>query len=95
MPLFRKRPVVIEAIQYTGHNGWNLRNWSKDAVVESPVLEPSVDNPRGEYVQIQTSEGCMIGNVGDWIIRGTKGEFYPCKPNIFEEIYEKAEVPNA
>jgi uncharacterized protein affecting Mg2+/Co2+ transport len=87
---FRKKPVVIEAIQYHG-NGEELRLWSNGIVVESPVLEPSEDDPSGEYVQIQTLEGCMIGNKFDWIIKGVNGEFYPCKPDIFEKTYEKVD----
>jgi hypothetical protein len=55
---------------------------------ESPVIEPTDDNPSGEYVQIKTLEGIMIGVVGDWIIKGVKGEFYPCKPDIFEATYD-------
>lgn len=88
---FRKRPVAIEAVQYDGRNGAALRAWSEGAVIESPVLEPSEANPSGGYVQIQTLEGCMTGIVGDWIIRGVEGEFYPCKPVIFAQTYEPAE----
>jgi len=88
---YRKKPVVIDTIQYTGKNGWEIRNWSSDKVIESPVLEPTQDNPTGEYLQIDTLEGWMTAIVGDWIIRGVKGEFYPCKPDIFEATYEKVE----
>jgi hypothetical protein len=80
---FRKKPVVIEAIQYTGHNGRELGQWSNDKVLQSPVLEPDA------YVQIKTLEGIMIGNINDWIIKGVNGEFYPCKPDIFEKTYEE------
>lgn len=90
MAFYRKKPVVIEAIQYTG-NGFEINQWSKGVVVESPVLEPSKENPTGEYLQIHTLEGTMIGIVGDYIIKGIKGEFYPCKPDIFEQTYEKEE----
>ena len=90
MGLFRKKPVVIEAIQYNG-DGNELYHWSNGAIVESPVLEPSENNPSGDYVQIKTLEGTMIGNRGDWIIKGVSGEFYPCKPDIFEKTYEKVE----
>ncbi len=89
---FRKKPVVIEAMQYTGHNGHKLRNWSAGVVVESPVLEIiQDDNPSGRYVQIVTLEGTMTGIVGDWIIKGVNGEFYPCKPDIFAKTYEAVE----
>lgn len=84
---YRKKPVVVEAIQYID-NGPELQKWSNGVVIESPILEPTVENPSGEYIQIQTLEGCMIGNRGDYIIKGVNGEFYPCKPDIFEKTYE-------
>jgi len=86
---YRKKPVVIDAIQYTGNNGNELYDWSRGKVVQSPVLEFTQDNPTGEYVQINTLEGWMIGNVNDYIIRGVKGEYYPCKPDIFNLTYEE------
>ena len=86
---FRKKPVIIEAIQYTGRNGHILRSWSDGQVIESPVAEPTEDYPNGSYVQIKTLEGVMCGIIGDWIIKGVNGEFYPCKPDIFEKTYEK------
>lgn len=85
---FRKKPVVIEAIQFIGDNDERIREWSSNAVICSPVLEPSKDNQRGIYLQIKTLEGTMTAIPGDWIIRGIKGEFYPCKPHIFEATYE-------
>jgi len=88
---FKKKPVVIEAIQYTGHNGHEIKQFSNDLIIESPVLEPSEDNPTGAYLQIKTLEGIMIGKVNDWIIKGINCEFYPCKPDIFEKTYEAAE----
>jgi len=88
---YRKKPVVIDTIQYTGNNGWQIQNWSNRKVIESPVLEPTKDNPTGAYLQIATLEGCMTAIVGDWIIKGIKGEFYPCKPDIFEATYEPVE----
>lgn len=90
---YRKRPVVVEAMRYGTNNGWQIRAWSKSAVIESPVLDPTPDNPTGHYLQILTLEGMMSAGVGDWIIRGVKGEFYPCKPDIFELTYEPADNP--
>lgn len=90
MPKFRKKPVVIEAIQYNGNNGHEIKIFSDGVSIQSPVLEPSEDNPTGSYLQIKTLEGTMIGNVNDWIIKGVNGEFYPCKPDIFEKTYEPA-----
>ena len=85
---FKKKPVEIEAIQYTGKNDFEIGKWSNDLVYPSPVLEPSENNPSGSYLQIKTLEGVMTAIVGDWIIKGVKGEFYPCKPYIFEITYE-------
>jgi hypothetical protein len=89
MTKFRKKPVVIDAEQYTGGNGWAINKWSNGVAVESPVCEPTENNPTGSYLQIKTLEGTMIGIVGDWIIKGVSGEFYPCKNDIFEKTYEE------
>lgn len=86
--MYRKKPVVIEAMQFDGHNGWKIERWSDHRVVASPVLEPTDDNPSGSYLQIATLEGTMTAIAGDWIIRGVKGEFYPCKPDIFTATYD-------
>lgn len=86
---YRKKPVIIEAIQYTGKNGFEIRKWSDTNVLESPVLEPTEDNLTGEYLQIYTLEGTMTAIVGDYIIRGIQGEYYPCKPDIFHKTYEE------
>lgn len=85
---YRKKPIVIEAVQFTG-SGFEIARWSKRKVLISPVLERTKDNPTGEYLQIDTLEGMMTAIVGDWIIKGIKGEFYPCKPDIFEATYEE------
>ena len=83
-----KKPVVIEAIEYTGRNEFEIEKWAGKAVFHSPVLEPTEDNPDGSYLQIKTLEGIMTAIPGDYIIKGVKGEFYPCKPDIFELTYE-------
>jgi hypothetical protein len=82
MPKFRKKPVVIEAEQFTYD--------SKDRVFNFITCNKAADfdecgNP---ILKIQTLEGIMIANLGDWIIKGVKNEFYPCKPDIFEATYE-------
>lgn len=86
---FRKKPVEIEAIQFDGHNGHAIERWSEKNVVASPVLEPTPDNPTGAYLQVKTLEGVMTAGVGDWIIRGVLGEYYPCKDAAFQRTYEK------
>ena len=80
MAKFRKKPVVIEAFQYT------------DAFVQVfPSDWPSEQwHYSGEQLVIPTLEGSMCADVGDWIIKGVAGEFYPCKPLIFEATYEPA-----
>lgn len=92
MAKFRKKPVVVEAMRVTKHNAPGISEWSNGNVVASPVLEPTEANPTGVYLQVETLEGRMTAIVGDWIIRGIKGEFYPCKPDIFAATYEPVEV---
>ena len=79
---FRKKPVVIEAVQWDGDNEAEI--WSF-----CPAAELHNDMP-GKFMEIHTREGNMIADPGDWIIKGVKGEFYPCKPDIFEATYEPA-----
>jgi hypothetical protein len=87
MSKFRKKPVVIEAVQFTGQEDGFLRfqtdNESRDFLV-------MLDSTRKSAIFIQTLEGTHRADPGDWIIRGVKGEFYPCKPDIFEATYEPA-----
>jgi hypothetical protein len=76
---YRKKPVIIQAMQLTP---LNINQ------VEEFVGGDLGKNAKGETV-IATLEGAMICSMNDWIIKGIKGEFYPCKPNIFEATYEK------
>lgn len=82
---FRKKPVEIEAIQWTGKleclDAFNI-----------PELRQSLGS---KNVGIPTLEGTMIAHVGDWIIKGVKGEFYPCKPDIFELTYVSPSAADA
>lgn len=84
MPKFRKKPVVIEAMQWTGSN-------ELDLLQGLPGLKGVYEAKwEGELV-IATLEGAMTARPGDWIIKGVKNEFYPCKPEIFAATYEPAE----
>lgn len=83
MPKFRKKPVVIDAVRYILSEKIPDELWIKDA------LEGEILMPRGNHVAIKTLEGTMHASPGDWIIRGIKGEIYPCKPDIFEATYEE------
>lgn len=97
MPRFRKKPVVIEARQvpysgdyYTVSEWWadmvSLANWCSGEAFVHP------EDSNGIF--INTLEGQMFAQEGDWVIKGVKGEFYPCKPDIFEATYERAEPRN-
>lgn len=83
MPQFRKKPVVIEAIQWTG-----------DMLDFEPIHVMADDQPvgiQGDRLAIFTLEGVMEAMPGDWIIKGVKGEIYPCKPDIFAATYDAVE----
>jgi len=85
---FRKKPIVVEAVQWTGINGNDLDYFfieitKKFGIVHSPYI--SEDGS----LMIPTLEGDMKANINDWIICGVKGEIYPCKPDIFDQTYEK------
>ena len=84
---FRKKPVVIEAIQFDGSHE------SADEIISFWPAIKKAYGPRGylEGLQIKTLEGTMRADGGDWIIQGVKGELYPCKPDIFEATYESEE----
>ena len=81
MAKFKKKPVVIEAVQWDGSNNEECLTW---------IGIENVDN-KLNYPNIKTLEGTMAVSVGDWIIKGVNGEFYPCRPDIFEKTYEKIE----
>lgn len=83
---YRKKPVEIEAIQWNGENYAELQEWSGKQFGLGQK-EAGSDSPK-ELI-ITTLEGNMRANEGDWIIKGVKGEFYPCKPDIFEATYER------
>ena len=91
MAKFRKKPVVIEAYRI-GDDGWPDSIW--EGVNRNEITLHLNGSNTGSgvsgYVEIATLEGVMRGEVGDWIIQGVKGEFYPCKPDIFEATYEPA-----
>ncbi len=79
MKKYRKKPVVIEAVQFTGNNVDEILGFAKD----------SFKNPLTRDVIIYTSECNMIVSIGDYVIKGVNGEFYPCKPDIFDKTYEE------
>lgn len=80
---YRKKPVVIEAVYYDGQNLNTIESFA-------PIQRQVTDD--GLSYGIDTLEGFMKITEGDWIIKGVNGEFYPCKPDIFEKTYERVEV---
>lgn len=85
MAKYRKKPVVIEAIQITGglDNEKEIYSFINDFDSYDLIGTPF------HAIKIKTLEGEMIGGFNDFIIKGVNGEFYPCKPDIFEKTYEK------
>jgi hypothetical protein len=79
---FRKRPVVIEAMQLTDATSvLDIEEW-----INSPTTGYQTNPPT---IWIDTLEGRMTANAGDWIIKGVNGEFYPCKDEIFIKTYQE------
>ena len=79
---FRKKPVVIEAMQFTEESKDRVFHWVRGN------RYADFDTRGRPVLVIETLEGDMRASVGDWVIRGVNGEFYPCKPDIFEKTYE-------
>jgi hypothetical protein len=88
MSKFRKKPVVVEAVQWRPEmKPTTYPNWLWNRLAANPEL---FDEATG-VVKIRTLEGDMTAQPGDWIIQGIKGEVYPCKPDIFAATYEPVE----
>jgi hypothetical protein len=79
---YRKKPVEVEVIHWTGDNQDEVLAFAKSGEREVKVVAAK------DYLQIFTLEGVMTADPGDWIIRGVRGELYPCKPDIFDATYE-------
>lgn len=89
MPRYRKRPVEVDAVRYDGTNRAEVAAFmGQGGRVEETKL-PSPGRGIQDGLVIRTLEGDMTASVGDYVIRGVKGEFYPCKPDIFTATYEE------
>ena len=93
---FRKKAIEVEAVQFTGTNHDDVAvfmgcDCGVKAIKSDCPYDHSLAGPRALF--IRTLEGSMRADRGDWIIRGVQGEFYPCKPEIFEATYEPAPAP--
>ena len=86
MPFYTKKPIPIEARQITIDNAEELASWSKSNIVRRP--DGSMTG-----MMVYTLEGTMTGAVGDYLIKGVKGEFYFCAKDIFEQTYEDYTPP--
>ena len=87
---FRKKPVVIEAIQSTGtpESNREIIDWTRGSATPASMNQHP---ERGRLLSIDTLEGAHWVSPGDWVIRGVAGGFYPCKPTLFEQTYEAVE----
>ena len=91
---YRKKPVVIEAMQWDGYpeSTQEIIDWNPEINYQNIPISTSKYNREYEpALFIPTMEGMMKASVGDWIIKGVAGEFYPCKPDIFDKTYEKVD----
>jgi hypothetical protein len=85
--LYRKRPVTVEAIRWSGFNYASILAFVGDHHKAFPAKKDD------RTLLIPTLEGVMEATAGDWIIHGVKGEYYPCKPDIFDLTYERVLGP--
>lgn len=98
MAYYRKKPVVVEAVRFDGvtfgEEGMysvlfdttdDLPVWLRKALIDEVLFATRYDP---EFLFVKTAEGLMEASVGDWIIKGIKGELYPCKPDIFARTYD-------
>jgi hypothetical protein len=83
---YRKKPVVVEAVRFGGSSthAHCISRW----MAGEPYVNPGIVTCDVTSVEIPTLEGVMKAQPGDYIIKGVQGEFYPCKPDIFEATYE-------
>lgn len=79
MTKYRKKPVTIDAIKFNGTNQNEIANFVGNSIHITPE----------GFVFIRTLEGSMAVSCGDYVIKGVQGEFYPCKPDIFEQTYDE------
>ena len=87
---YRKKPVVVEAIQWTGINLTEIKEFVGDSLIYD-IIDTAWQAGAGiphVIMRIETLEGTLQVSKGDYIIKGVQGEFYPCKPDIFEKTYE-------
>ena len=87
----RKKPVVVEAMQYTGENDAEIIMWAHEGMAAIANAVITRDHAGLRIRTLESHEAPLFAKRGDWIIKGVKGEFYPCRWDIFNETYEMAE----
>lgn len=94
MPFYRKKPVVIEARKYSGDNADEIIHWAGAKLVDVDLDSPLEIHTKSLFkLVIETLEGEHEVSLGDYVIKGVAGEFYPCKPDIFALTYEEEPWP--
>lgn len=93
---YRKKPVIIDAVQWTGKNRREMFDFLTQDTFKNETMEISdkhfyIDRHNDGGLVIKTLEGEHLATIGDYIIRGVQGEYYPCKEDIFLQTYEKVE----
>jgi hypothetical protein len=92
MPNFKKKPIMVEARQYLNDSSsYDVLHWINEGQYKRGKDVPFATWQNG-VLTIPTLEGGHAASVGDWIIEGVNGEFYPCKPDIFDKTYEPVEA---
>ena len=82
MPMFRRKPAELEAFKLNQYNIAQLERWCGGSIKGTSLPAHQ------QVIDIQTNSGEQRADMGDWIIKGPTGEFYPCKPDIFDALYE-------
>lgn len=88
---YKTKPCEIEAIQWTGDNLKEVLEFANNKIIYNEITYAGSGELLGYEISIKTLEGVMLASKGDYIIKGLRGEFYPCKPDVFEKKYEVVE----
>lgn len=88
---YRKKPVVIEAVRWTGENREEIRTFCTHGAFFTPARQDTEGRTTEWRLLIDSLEGIMYAETGDYIIKGVNGELYPCKPDVFAKTYEWVE----
>ena len=86
---FRKKPVVIEAVRWKGENREEIRTFCPRGAFFTPARQDTEGRTTAWDLLIDNLDGIMYAKIGDYIIKGVNGEYYPCKPDVFAKTYER------